>query len=57
MELGNHGLSARLVIHPQLRVRRDVTGALHTVVGTASAGQVSASESSHDELAESWTHI
>ena len=57
MELGNHGLSARLVIHPQLRVRRDVTGALHTVVGTASAGQVSASEPSHDELAESWTHI
>ncbi|HEY2079884.1 MAG TPA: NAD-glutamate dehydrogenase [Streptosporangiaceae bacterium] len=57
MELANHGLSARLVIHPQLRVRRDVTGALHTVVGTASAGQVSASESSHDELAESWTHI
>jgi glutamate dehydrogenase len=57
MELGNHGLSARLVIHPQLRVRRDVTGALHEVVGTASAGQVSAGESSHDELAESWTHI
>jgi glutamate dehydrogenase len=57
MELGNHGLSARLVIHPQLRVRRDVTGALRKVVGTASAGQVSASEPSHDELAESWTHI
>ena len=42
MELGNHGLSARLVIHPQLRVRRDVTGALRDVVGTASAGQVNA---------------
>src|SRR5215469_390121 len=57
MELGNHGLSARLVVHPQLRVRRDVTGALREVVGSASAGQVSASECSHDELAESWTHI
>jgi glutamate dehydrogenase len=57
MELGNHGLSARLVIHPQLRVRRDVTGGLRAVVGSASAGQVSASEPSHDELAESWTHI
>jgi len=57
MELGNHGLSARLVIHPQLRVRRDVTGALREVVGTASAGQVNASEPSHEELAESWTHI
>src|ERR1700752_4837060 len=55
MELGNHGLSARLVIHPQLRVLRDVTGALREVGGSVSAGQVSASEASHDELAESWT--
>ncbi len=36
MELGHHGLSARLVLHPQLRVRRDVTGALREVVGQAS---------------------
>ncbi len=64
MELANRDLSARLVIHPQLRVRRDVTGALHEVTGalhevagTASAGQVNASQPSHDELAESWTHI
>ena len=33
MELANHGLSARLVVHPQLRVRRDVTGTLREVVG------------------------
>jgi glutamate dehydrogenase len=52
MELANHGLSARLVVHPQLRVRRDVTGALREI-----AGQVSGGEPSHDELAESWTHI
>jgi glutamate dehydrogenase len=57
MELSNHGLAARLVVHPQLRVRRDVTGALRKVVGSASAGQVNAGEPSHDELAESWTHI
>jgi glutamate dehydrogenase len=67
MELAKHGLSARLVVHPQLRVRRDVTGALREVVGRGSLGQVSAgqpgvgqptaSQPSHDELAESWTHI
>jgi glutamate dehydrogenase len=53
MELANHGLSARLVIHPQLRVRRDVTGVLREVVGKVGAG----GPPSHDELAESWTHI
>ena len=81
MELAKHGLSARLVVHPQLRVRRDVTGALREIVGQASAGQlnagqmpadetavgqaadqatagqVTAGQPSHDELAESWTHI
>ncbi len=40
MELAKHGLSARLVVHPQLRVRRDVTGALREIVGQASAGQL-----------------
>jgi glutamate dehydrogenase len=57
MELAKHGLAARLVVHPQLRIRRDVTGALREVVGQASAGQLKDDESSHDELAESWTHI
>jgi glutamate dehydrogenase len=52
MELGHHGLSARLVLHPQLRVRRDVGGALHEVIGQLNGGPLS-----HDELAESWTHI
>ncbi|HXW47722.1 MAG TPA: NAD-glutamate dehydrogenase [Streptosporangiaceae bacterium] len=52
MELANHDLSARLVVHPQLRVRRDVTGALREVIGPVNGGQPS-----HDELAESWTHI
>src|SRR5215469_7166770 len=57
MELANHGLAAKLVVHPQLRVRRDVTGALREIVGQASAGQLKDGGSSHDELAESWTHI
>ncbi len=52
MELAKHGLSARLVVHPQLRVRRDVAGVLREIVGKVNGGQAS-----HDELAESWTHI
>ena len=57
MELAQHGLAAKLVVHPQLRVRRDVTGALLEIVGQASAGQLKHDQSGHDELAESWTHI
>jgi glutamate dehydrogenase len=52
MALATHGLSPRLVVHPQLRVRRDVSGALHEVLGQVNGGQPS-----HDELAESWTHV
>jgi glutamate dehydrogenase len=62
MELANHDLSARLVVHPQLRVRRDVTGALWEVIGQVSAnpagsGPDESERPSHDELVESWTHI
>jgi glutamate dehydrogenase len=52
MELAKHGVSAYLVVHPQLRVRRDLTGALHEVLGP-----VDGSKAAHDEIAESWTHI
>ncbi len=52
MELARHGLSARLVVHPQLRIRRDVTGVMREV-----AGLVNGDEPTHDELAESWTHV
>ncbi len=52
MELANHGLAVWLVVHPQLRVRRDVTGSLREVLGL-----VDGSEGAHDEIAESWTHI
>jgi len=64
MELANHGLSARVIVHPQLRVRRDVTGALREIVGPVGGPAVTAAddhgagtEYGHDELAESWTHI
>jgi glutamate dehydrogenase len=53
MELARHDLPARLVIHPQLRVRRDLTGALVEVVGKVNGDR----EPSHDELPESWTHL
>jgi glutamate dehydrogenase len=53
MELANHGLSARLIVHPQLRVRRDVAGALREIVGPAS----DTPDAEHDELAESWIHV
>jgi len=52
MELTRHGLSARVLVHPQLRIRRDITGAMHQV-----AGLVNGAEPARDELAESWTHI
>ena len=52
MELGRHDLIPSLVVHPQLRVRRDVSGTLHEVLGSVDGGK-----SDHDEIAESWTHI
>jgi glutamate dehydrogenase len=52
MELTRHGLAARLVVHPQLRISRDVSGAMREV-----SGLVNGAEPTHDELAESWTHI
>jgi glutamate dehydrogenase len=64
MELANHGLSARVIVHPQLRVRRDLTGALREIIGAVSgpapavdSGRGASAEYGHDELAESWTHI
>jgi glutamate dehydrogenase len=54
MELTRHGVAPQLVVHPQLRVRRDVAGSLREVLGLI--------EGEHpvrapDEIAESWTHI
>ena len=52
MELGRHEVTTQLVVHPQLRVRRDVTGTLREVIGLIDGERLA-----HDELAESWTHI
>jgi glutamate dehydrogenase len=52
MELTRHGLDSFHVIHPQLLVRRDITGTLWEVVGPLQEGK-----RGHDEIAESWTHI
>jgi glutamate dehydrogenase len=52
MELARHETTTRLIVHPQLRVRRDVTGSLREVVG-----RVDGDGPVHDEIAESWTHI
>ncbi|MBO0831326.1 MAG: NAD-glutamate dehydrogenase, partial [Actinobacteria bacterium] len=54
-ELANHGLAARLIVHPQLRVRRDVTGALREIVGSVATCSDDAYQ--HDEHPESWIHI
>ncbi len=52
MELTRHGLDSFHIIHPQLLVRRDVTGTLWEVVGPLHQAKLG-----HDEIAESWTHI
>jgi glutamate dehydrogenase len=52
VELARQGLDSYHIIHPQLLVRRDLTGVLHEVVGP-----LHASGHSHDHIVESWTHI
>jgi glutamate dehydrogenase len=52
MELARHEVTTHLVVHPQLRVRRDVTGSLREVIGLVDGERLA-----HDETAESWTHI
>src|SRR6266571_3147143 len=52
MELARHDLTARRIVHPQRRGRRDVTGTMFGVLGL-----IDGSSAAHDEIAESWTHI
>jgi glutamate dehydrogenase len=52
MELTRHNLDSYHLVHPQLVVRRDVTGELWEVVGQPAEGR-----HGHDEIAESWMHI
>ena len=52
MELARHDLDSYHIVHPQLVVRRDITGELREVVGSPAGGS-----HGHDEIAESWMHI
>jgi glutamate dehydrogenase len=51
-ELSRHNLDSYHIIHPQLLVRRDVSGGLWAVVGPPVDGR-----HGHDEIPESWMHI
>ncbi|MFB6677775.1 NAD-glutamate dehydrogenase [Streptomyces sp. NPDC057684] len=50
-ELSRQGRGIHVVIHPQVTVRRDLTGKLQEVLPAGSAAD------SHDTLTESWIHV
>ncbi len=52
--LNRHQADIGLLVHPVLRVRRDVTGALREIVGVCADDYVPATT---DELTESWIHV
>ncbi len=59
--LGRHGTSIHLVVHPQLAVRRDITGELLEVLGDkqphAEGAPVGPGTGSEDVVVESWMHV
>jgi glutamate dehydrogenase len=71
MTLATHDVTPELVVHPQLLVRRDVTGELHEVLksiegpygsdkrggGHGSHGPANVITAEPDLIAESWSHI
>src|SRR6185437_1785823 len=58
MTLDAHGVTPELVVHPQLLVRRDVTGTLHEVIKPIEGpDQIDKRPTRPDHLAESWSHI
>ncbi|TJZ56083.1 NAD-glutamate dehydrogenase [Streptomyces piniterrae] len=60
-ELSRQGRGIHVVIHPQVVVRRDVTGKLIEVLESADAhgtnGRGKAAELPHDAVTESWIHV
>ncbi|MFF8278271.1 NAD-glutamate dehydrogenase [Streptomyces lateritius] len=54
-ELSRQGRGIHVVIHPQVLVRRDVTGRLIEVLSSESAGTKAGLP--HDVLTESWIHV
>ncbi|WP_040421999.1 NAD-glutamate dehydrogenase [Actinopolymorpha alba] len=59
MELSRQDRGIHLVVHPQLMVRRDVTGRLLEIVGTYNGQPPSAPEHPRtpDTILESWIHV
>ncbi|MFG2872039.1 NAD-glutamate dehydrogenase [Streptomyces sp. NPDC048338] len=51
-ELSRHGRGIHVVIHPQVLVRRDLTGKLIEVLSAGTAAELP-----HDALNESWIHV
>jgi glutamate dehydrogenase len=57
-ELNRHEAEILLIVHPLLRVRRDVTGALRGIIGVcADDTPRSDGTAGADELTESWIHV
>ena len=63
MTLAAHDVTAELVVHPQLTVRRDVTGSLREVVRPVESvrpvdrPRIPGTDGAPDQIAESWSHI
>ncbi len=63
MTLAGHGVAPELVVHPQLMVRRDVSGKLHEVQKAIEGPRridkhkVLQAHGDPDQLPESWSHI
>ncbi|NGO76848.1 NAD-glutamate dehydrogenase [Streptomyces sp. YC504] len=55
-ELSRQGRGIHVVIHPQVVVRRDVTGKLIEVLADNTAAEAAA-EAGHETLVESWIHV
>ena len=57
-ELNRHEAEIRLLVHPVLRVRRDVTGALRGILGVCGdASPDVPGQPEADEITESWIHV
>nr|WSX51616.1 NAD-glutamate dehydrogenase [Streptomyces sp. NBC_00974] len=56
-ELSRHGRGIHLVIHPQVVVRRDVTGKLIEILGPDCDAHGPRTARPHDSLVESWIHV
>ena len=56
MELNEQNREVHMVVHPQILVRRDITGQLQEIL-TADETQVDRAELPHDISRESWMHL